>query len=441
MSFVFVVDQNRKPLDPVHPGRARFLLSAGHAAVLRRYPFTIILKEARPDAQPQPLRVKLDPGSKTTGMAVVNDASGQVVWAADLAHRGEQVKARLESRRTQRRGRRHRHTRYRPPRFANRTRPEGWLPPSLRSRLGNLLTWVARLCRWCPISAISMELVRFDTQLMQNAEISGVDYQQGELQGYEVREYLLEKWGRKCAYCGAKSVPLQIEHIIPRARHGSDRVSNLTLACETCNQAKGTMTAAEFGHPEIHAQAKRPLRDAAAVNGTRWVLYRRLQAMGLPVETGSGGRTKWNRTRRNLPKTHWLDAACVGESTPDLLHVQQVMLWCITATGRQRRQMCLMDASGFPRTKGKGVSVVQGFRSGDIVRAVVPAGKYAGVHIGKVAVRARGSFNIATQAGTITDISYRHCHRLHAADGYGYQKGGAALPPHASMAEVPAPQF
>ena len=31
---------------------------------------------------------------------------------------------------------------------------------------------------------------------MENAEISGVEYQQGELQGYEVREYLLEKWGR-----------------------------------------------------------------------------------------------------------------------------------------------------------------------------------------------------------------------------------------------------
>jgi hypothetical protein len=66
------------------------------------------------------------------------------------------------------------------------------------------------------------------------------------------------------------------------------------------------------------------------------------------------------------------------------------------------------------------------------VRAVVPVGKQAGTHIGKVAVRARGVFNIATSAGTVTDISYRHCHRLHAADGYSYQKGAAALPPHAS---------
>ena len=60
------------------------------------------------------------------------------------------------------------------------------------------------------------------------------------------------------------------------------------------------------------AQAKAPLKDAAAVNATRWELFRRLQATGLPLETGSGGRTKYNRSVRVLPKTHWLDAACVA---------------------------------------------------------------------------------------------------------------------------------
>ncbi|MEB3825911.1 RRXRR domain-containing protein, partial [Phormidium sp. CCY1219] len=81
--------------------------------------------------------------------------------------------------------------RYRMPRFNNRKRPQGWLAPSLQHRVVTTLTWVNRLKRFCPISTISMELVRFDTQLMQNPEISGVEYQQGELVGYEVREYLL----------------------------------------------------------------------------------------------------------------------------------------------------------------------------------------------------------------------------------------------------------
>ena len=421
MSFVFVVDQDRKPLDPVHPGRARFLLTAGHAAVLRRYPFTIILKDRKPETEPQSLRVKLDPGSKTTGVAVVNDATGQVVWAAEVAHRGDQVKAKLDARRVQRRGRRQRHTRYRPPRFANRTRPTGWLPPSLRSRIDNVLTWVARLAKWCPVGAISLELVKFDTHLMQHAEISGIAYQQGTLEGYEVREYLLAKWQRTCAYCGAKGasdVSLQVEHIVPRARHGSNRVSNLVMACEPCNKAKGTITAAEFGYPAIQAQAQQPLRDAAAVNTTRWALYERLQATGLPVETGTGGRTKWNRTRRGMPKTHWLDAVCVGASTPETLRTQQVVPLVIQAMGRHSRQMCRTDMHGFPDKAPKATSVVGGFRTGDIVRAVVPAiSKKVGTYVGRIAIRVTGSCNIKTAQGTIQGIHYRHCQPLHRSDG------------------------
>ncbi len=155
MSYVLVVDQQRKPLDPIHPGRARYLLTAGHAAVLRRYPFVIILKESQPDKEPAPLRVKLDPGSKTTGIALAHDASAQVVWAAELSHRGQHVKERLEHRRVCRRSRRQRHTRYRKPRFLQRSRKEGWLPPSLESRIENVRAWVQRLQRWSPVRACS----------------------------------------------------------------------------------------------------------------------------------------------------------------------------------------------------------------------------------------------------------------------------------------------
>src|SRR5712692_4349369 len=101
---------------------------------------------------------------------------------------------------------------------------------------------------------------------------------------------LLAKWARTCAYCGKQNIPLQIEHIIPRAKGGTDRVSNLTLACEQCNRAKGTQEIAVFLKKQpavlkrILAQAKAPLKDAAAVNSTRWVLYERLKDFGLPVE-------------------------------------------------------------------------------------------------------------------------------------------------------------
>ena len=218
-----------------------------------------------------------------------------------------------------RRSRRNRHTRYRRARFLNRTRTKGWLAPSLQHRVETTLTWVNKLIRFAPIGSIVQELVRFDLQQLENPEISGIEYQQGELAGYEVREYLLNKWDRKCAYCGVENVPLQIEHIHPKAKGGSNRISNLCLACEKCNLKKGTQDVEQFlaKKPDvlkcILAQAKRPLKDAAAVNSTRWALFNRLKETGLPVSTGSGGLTKFNRTRLKLPKTHWLDAACVGQ--------------------------------------------------------------------------------------------------------------------------------
>jgi hypothetical protein len=188
MSQVYVVDTAKRPLSPCHPARARRLLTAGQAAVFRRYPFTIILKHAVPAAQPDRLRLKIDPGSKTSGLALVHERCGAVVWAAELSHRGQQAHDALLAHRALRRSRRLRHTRYRKPRFEDRRRPTGWLPPSLQSRIQNIETWVNRLRRLCPIGALSQELVRFDTQLLQNAEIAGVEYQQGELAGYEVRE-------------------------------------------------------------------------------------------------------------------------------------------------------------------------------------------------------------------------------------------------------------
>jgi hypothetical protein len=214
--------------------------------------------------------------------------------------------------------------------------------------VATVTTWVARSRRLWLVAAWTHEWVRFDTQLLQDAEVSDVAYQQGELAGYEVRAYLLEKFRRQCADCHSADVPLQVEHVVPRRRGGTDRVSNLTLACEPCNTAQGTRTAEEYGHPDVQAQARASRRDAAAVNTTRWALYHRLATTGLPVEAGTGGRTKWNRTQRGLEKTHWLDAVCVGASTPEDVWVRGVVPLHITAMGRHSRQMCRTNGHGFP---------------------------------------------------------------------------------------------
>jgi hypothetical protein len=408
------------------------LLRDKRAAVLRKYPFTIILKD-RENGVTQSIEFKADPGSKITGIALVADFATRgktVIFATELYHRGHAIKESLDSRRAIRRSRRNRKTRYRAPRFDNRTRPDGWLPPSLMSRVYNVRTLALRLQRFSPLSFIAVENVRFDMQKMTNPEMSGIEYQQGTLQGYEVREYLLEKWNRECAYCGKRDIPLQIEHIVPRRRGGTDRVSNLTLSCEDCNTKKGTKTAAEFGFSDIQKQALRPLKDATAVNATRKVIGDMLKTLALPISFWSGGRTKFNRTQQGYPKSHWIDAACVGESGSNVHLDPNMLLLIVKACGHGSRQMCRMDKFGFPRTSAKASRIVNGFRTGDIVKAVVSNGKKMGHHFGKVAVRTSGSFNISTHSGVVQGIAHKYCSIVHAADGYSYQpqlKIGAPL--------------
>jgi 5-methylcytosine-specific restriction endonuclease McrA len=412
---------------PCSEKRARLLLERGKAVVHRRYPFTIRLKE-RVGGAVQPVRLTLDPGANTTGVALVREAadnqSRHVLHLAEIAHRGKTIHERMRRRATFRRRRRSANLRYRARRFDNRRRPQGWLPPSLRSRVDSTAARVRRYRRLAPVAALSVEHVRFDTQALQQTGISGVEYQQGTLAGYEVREYLLEKWERRCAYCGARDVPLNVEHIRPRARGGSDRVSNLCLACHRCNEAKGIRPIEEFlrDKPDVLgrvlAHARKPLDAAAAVNATRWALVDVLRSSVLPLELSSGGRTKLNRARLGVPKQHCLDAACVG--AVEVLDNWDVPVLCIGCMGRGRYQRTLLSAAGFPRGYLLRQKQVRGFQTGDMVKAVVTTGKKVGEYIDRVAIRASGSFNVQTGTSVVQGISWRQCHVLSRGDGYTY---------------------
>ncbi|MEU9830571.1 RNA-guided endonuclease IscB [Streptosporangium sp. NPDC048047] len=439
---MFVLDAHGHPLDPCHPARARRLLASGRAVVVRHTPFVIRLRDrVAADSTVQGVAVGIDPGSEHTGIAVFTDRDGSRTgrYAIQLDHRGGQIRDKLSARAALRRGRRSRNLRYRAPRFNNRTKPKGWLAPSLKHRVDTTMSWVTRLRRWAPVRTVHVERVCFDTHAMSAGRpLEGAQYQRGTLVGCEVREYLPAKWGRVCAYCGASDVPLNIDHLHPRSRGGSDRISNLTVACVPCNQAKSATPIEGFlrGEPTLLAkilkQAKAPLRDAAAVNATRWALWRALEATGLPVQAASGGRTKWNRFRTGAPKSHTLDAVHVG-------HLQTVTGWPSTtlvakATGRGTYARTRADRYGFPRLRLPRTKTVQGFRTGDLVRANVPTGKKAGVHTGRVAVRSTGSFNITTRHGTVQGIGHRHMRVLQRADGYGYTtqleaRHRAAFPP------------
>ncbi len=456
---VFVLDRRGEPLMPCHPARARQLLDKGRARVARMYPFTIrVVDRIVAGSEIDGVVVKVDPGSKATGISVARVGGDDILTglvAVEVRHRGAQIRQKLQSRAALRRGRRSRKCRYRSPRFLNRTRPTGWLAPSLQHRVDNVIGWVSRLRRLAPVVAVSMELVRFDTQLLENPSISGVEYQQGTLAGYEVKEYLLEKWGRKCAYCDVSGLPLNVDHIRPRSRGGSHRISNLTLACVPCNQDKDNRPVEQFVTDparlsRILATAKRTLRDAAAVNTTRWALWRELSSTGLPVATGTGGRTKWNRTRFGLPKSHTLDAFAVGEVT--IISAVPATVLVTTSTGRGRYARTRSDRYGFPRLVLTRQKKHHGFATGDLVTATVLTGQKQGTHTGRVAVRSSGRFNITTSTGTVQGIGHRHCQLIQRGDGWNYHhqkeetktmahnSNGGAFPPRPEGLGLHAPE-
>ena len=430
---VFVLDQHHTPLQPCSPARARQLLAKGRAVVARHTPFTIRLKDRTIDeSEVDGVEVGIDPGSKHTGITVFTHQTGERRgrYSIRLDHRGARIRKKMGQRSAYRRRRRTANLRHRAPRFSNRTRPPGWLPPSLRHRVQTTIGWVDRLTRWAPVKAVHVERVAFDTHALSAGKpLEGVEYRQGTLRGFEVREYLLAKFDRTCAYCAATNTPLNLDHVHPRSRGGADRVSNLVLACVSCNQTKNNRPVEEFITNKqvlarILAQAKAPLRDAAAVQSTRWALWRALDQR-LPTHVGSGGRTKWNRTRNHLPKTHTLDALAVGKVDTITQTTDRVLVAACAGRGSYARTR--PDKHGFPRLRLPRTKGFFGFTTGDLVRAVVPKGKKTGTHTGRVAVRSSGSFNITTTHGTVQGIRYKHVHLLQRADGYGYTWKGEGV--------------
>ncbi len=221
--MVLVLDAHQKPFIPCPEKRAHPLRERGRAVVHRPFPFAIGLQD------------RTDPDSKTAGPDRQIGAQG--ICFGEFAHHPH-IEGRLQARVHGRRGRRVRHPRYRPARFAHRRRPQGWLPPSLTARVGPTLRAVAWITRLAPITALSVEHVAFDTQTLDTPEIVGVQDQQGTLPGYEVREFLLATWGHRCAYDCTVDVPVEAEPRTATIRGGSDRIANLTIACRPCNDRK-----------------------------------------------------------------------------------------------------------------------------------------------------------------------------------------------------------
>ncbi|MGC9541811.1 RNA-guided endonuclease IscB [Streptomyces sp. UG1] len=444
-----MLSKEGQPLMPCHPARARELLTKGRAVVARQVPFTIRLKDRTlAESEVDGVQLRIDPGSKGTGIALTDekketDAQGATVKirrglvSIELQHRGDQIHKCMQQRAGYRHRRRSANCRYRARRSNNRAHPEGWLPPSLRHRVDTTFSMASRLCRYAPVTEIHVEFVAFDTHSMSAGRpLNGVEYTQGPLAGTNTRAYLQAQWNNSCAYCDATGVPLNIEHLTPRSRRGSNRISNLVLACVPCNRSKGSQRVESFlAHrpgrlAQILQQVKTPLRDASAMNATRWQLIEALGTLGRPVHTWTGEGTRNNRNATGLTKTHTLDALCIGpldhESGDAIVRFPQHVL-VAKATGRGSYARTTPNRYGFPRLRRARTKRHFGYVTGDLVRAVMPTGRWAGTWTGRISVRARGQHSLTTPLGRI-NVSHWHLKFLQRGDGYGYSTRSESPP-------------
>ena len=360
-THVPVIDASGQPLAPCHPARARKLLRRGRAVPHHRYDvfgIRLVDKTVPPD-EIHRATLAVNPGAEHTGLAVYRQSDTgyrKVLLTLQVDHRGNQVKHRMEQRRNYRHARRSR-IRHREPRFLNRKRLPGWLPPSVKSRLANITTWIDRLLKLVAVDCIIVETLQFDIQRLANPDIRGVAYQQGPLFQTTLRAFVYHRDGGKCQYCGkrpGKDNPLTLDHIVPRAAGGTDRPDNITTACRRCNLAKADQPVEQFlsrrpaALARIRAQLKKPLASASHLNVIIPTLIGLLCDEGHTVREWDAAATAANRQLHQVDKSHANDAALLGYCTA-VTNLPAPLVF--KATGHGRRQRMMPDKYGTPRGK------------------------------------------------------------------------------------------
>ena len=413
--LAYVLNHNGKPLMPCNPVKARILLKQGKAKVVRREPFTIQLLYGS-SGYKQTVTLGVDAGSKHIGLSA--STKQKELYSAEVELRTDIVEL-LSTRRELRRGRRSRNTRYRPARFDNRTKSEGWLAPSVLNRLNAHLSVISKVHQILPISKIVVETASFDIQKLKNSDIQGTEYQQGEQLGFwNVREYILFRYGHVCQHCHGKSKDkvLNVHHLESR-KIGGDAPNNLITLCETCHKAY------HAGKIKLTQKRGQSFRAEAFMGIMRWTLLDKLKAIYLNVSNTYGYITKNNRIRLGLPKEHYVDAYCIAEN---LSAKRLTYYWYQKQVRKHNRQIHKVQYSkGGVRKRNQSSYVVSGFRLFDKVKCKGEAGFIFGR-------RTSGSFLVKGLDGKqlSAGISYKKLKLIEKRKTYLVESRVSALPPY-----------
>lgn len=303
--LVFVINKHGKALMPCKPRKARILLKQKKAKIVSYKPFTIQLLYGS-SGYKQKVSIGVDLGAKHVGVAITSEDKVLVKGEIELR---QDVKGLLETRKTYRRSRRNRKTRYRKPRFQNRTRPEGWPPPSIKSRIENTFFWIDKFFSLVPDPKLAIEVGKFDPQKMINPDIQGVDYQKGQTYGYhEVRYFVFARDKYTCQVCRKRNKVLNTHHIIYRSQGGTDRADNLITVCTDCHTHKNHQKGQILYKWMIDGKQLPSYKEGTFMNVFRRRVFNKYPYAGCTY----GSATTPKRKELELEKTHANDAIAIS---------------------------------------------------------------------------------------------------------------------------------
>ncbi|ETA73774.1 RNA-guided endonuclease IscB [Ligilactobacillus equi] len=305
---VFVINKHGEALMPCKPRTARKLLAQGKAKPIKKEPFTIQFLYGA-SGYKQPINLGVDSGQRHIGLAVTSQ--DKVFFQSEVELR-QDVKKLLDTRRTYRRSRRNRKTRYRKARFLNRikNRKNNWLPPSVQSKVNHNINWIKRMLAVLPNPELHIEVGKFDMQKMKDPTIKGEGYQKGDLYGYQtVKQYVLARDQYKCQVCKKKGGKLKIHHIIYRSLGGTNVPSNLLTVCADCHTAKNHAEGGKlYELCKKEKKVTKPLKGATFMN----ILRRRLWDAFPNAQFKYGAQTTLQRANLGLAKSHHNDAITIS---------------------------------------------------------------------------------------------------------------------------------
>ena len=306
--LVYVISIDGKPLMPCKAAKARKLLRAGRAKVVKRTPFTIQLN-FECESKVQDVKLGVNTGYKHIGLSAVSET--KELFRSEVELRTDIVKL-LSERRQYRRTRRNRLW-YRKARFLNRIKSKkaGWLSPSVQHRLDSHIKAINFVKSILPITSITVEAAAFDIQKIKNPEISGAEYQNGDQKGFwNVREYVLYRDNHTCQACNGKSKDkvLNVHHIESR-QTGGDRPDNLITLCESCHKAY------HAGKIDLKVKKHKAFKAETVMSILRWKIVNGLRELGNAVNITYGYITKSARIALKLDKSHANDAFCIAGGT------------------------------------------------------------------------------------------------------------------------------